>query len=34
VRLLVDRPTVRRGGLVTATITVAGATRATLWMLG
>ena len=31
VRLLVDHRTVRRGGMVTATITVPGATRVTLW---
>ncbi len=34
VRLAVDRPTVRRGGSVTATITVPGAERATLWTRG
>src|SRR5216117_1831234 len=34
VRLIVDRSTVRRGGTVTATITVPGAERVTLWMRG
>src|SRR5438876_10812583 len=34
VRLVVDRRTVRRGGSVTATITVPGATRVTLWTRG
>jgi hypothetical protein len=34
VRLLVDRQRVRRGGTVTATITVPGAERATLWTRG
>ncbi|HKA58706.1 MAG TPA: hypothetical protein VKD28_08830 [Gemmatimonadales bacterium] len=34
VRLLVDRERVRRGGTVTATITVPGAERATLWTRG
>ena len=34
VRLRVDRRTVRRGGSVTATITVPGAVRATLWTRG
>src|SRR6059036_3392590 len=34
VRLVVDRRTVRRGGSVTATITVPGATRVTFWMRG
>src|SRR5881397_2948033 len=34
VRLVVDRRTVRRGGSVTATITVPGATRVTLWLRG
>src|SRR5205809_1133074 len=34
VRLVVDRRTVRRGGSVTATITVPGATRVTLWSRG
>jgi len=34
VRLVVDQRTVRRGGSVTATITVPGAVRATLWTRG
>lgn len=34
VRLAVDRETVRRGGRVTATITVPGAERVTLWTRG
>jgi hypothetical protein len=34
VRLLVDQQRVRRGGTVTATITVPGAERATLWTRG
>src|SRR6266568_761173 len=34
VRLVVDRRNVRRGGSVTATITVPGATRVTLWTRG
>ena len=34
VRLAVDRETVRRGGTVTATVTVPGAERATLWTRG
>src|SRR5467141_4175307 len=34
VRLVVDQRTVRRGGTVTATITVPGAVRATLWTRG
>jgi len=34
VRLVIDRNTVRRGGTVTATITVPGAERVTLWMRG
>jgi hypothetical protein len=34
VRLVVDQRTVRRGGSVTATITVPGAVRATLWSRG
>lgn len=34
VRLEVDRRTVRRGGMVTATITVPGGTRVTLWTRG
>ena len=34
VRLIVDRQRVRRGGTVTATITVPGAQRATLWTRG
>jgi hypothetical protein len=34
VRLVVDRRTVRRGGSVTATITVPGAVRVTLWTRG
>ena len=34
VRLVVDRRTVRRGDTVTATITVPGATRVTLWTRG
>src|SRR5207249_4947594 len=34
VRLAVDRRTVRRGGSVTATITVPGAERVTLWTRG
>src|SRR5438552_2361010 len=34
VRLVVDRRMVRRGGSVTATITVPGATRVTLWTRG
>jgi hypothetical protein len=34
VRLEVDRATVRRGDSVTATVTVAGANRATLWTRG
>jgi hypothetical protein len=34
VRLAVDRDNVRRGGTVTATITVPGAERATLWTRG
>ena len=34
VRLVVDERTVRRGGSVTATITVPGAVRATLWTRG
>jgi hypothetical protein len=34
VRLLVDRQRVRRGGTVTATITVPGGERATLWTRG
>lgn len=34
VRLAVDRGTVRRGGTVTATLTVPGAERVTLWMRG
>lgn len=34
VRLAVDKRTVRRGGTVTATITVPGAVRATLWTRG
>ena len=34
VRLAVDRQTVRRGGSVTATITVPGAERVTLWTRG
>ena len=34
VRLVVDQRTVRRGGSVTATITVPGAVRVTLWIRG
>src|SRR5256712_2119665 len=34
VRLAVDQRTVRRGGSVTATITVPGAVRVTLWTRG
>src|ERR1700704_6581774 len=34
VRLVVDQRTVRRGGTVTATITVPGAVRVTLWTRG
>src|SRR5438094_238672 len=34
VRLVVDQRTVRRGGSVTATVTVPGAVRATLWTRG
>ena len=34
VRLVVDRRSIRRGGTVTATITVPGAERVTLWMRG
>ena len=34
VRLAVDKPTVRRGGSITATITVPGAVRVTLWTRG
>src|SRR5262249_52839772 len=34
VRLVVDRTSVRRGGSVSATITVPGAVRVTLWMRG
>src|SRR5882762_9997963 len=34
VRLVVDQRTVRRGGRVTATVTVPGAVRATLWTRG